>query len=90
MLTLEEIKKKMQGLQDWALEGQAIVKDLHFQGGFKEAMVFVNKVAEIAEKHNHHPTILIEYNYVRLTLTTHSSNSLTHLDFLVAEDIDKI
>ncbi|MBI2631581.1 4a-hydroxytetrahydrobiopterin dehydratase [Candidatus Pacearchaeota archaeon] len=89
MLTLEDIKEKMGKLQNWALDGTMIVKDSMFPD-FKAAMEFVNKVAEIAEKHNHHPAIVIDYNHVHLSLITHETNSLSEKDFKVAEDIDKI
>lgn len=89
MLPLFEIQNKMTKLRNWALEGSSIVKDRVFRD-FKEAIEFVNKVAEIAEKHNHHPSIVISYNIVRLTLTTHEAKGLTVKDFEVAEEIDKI
>ncbi len=89
MLTLEDIKEKMGKLKDWAIENKSIVKDYTFPD-FKFSIDFVNKVSEIAEKNNHHPTIIIDYNMVRLSLTTHSENSLTEKDFSLAEEIDKI
>ncbi len=89
MLTLENIKEKMGRLQNWALDGSMIVKDIMFPD-FKAAMEFINKVAEIAEKHNHHPYITIDYNHVHLSLITHEINSLGDKDFEVAEEIDKI
>ena len=89
MLSLLDIQKKMGKLRNWALDGEAIVKDKVFRD-FKEAMVFVNKVAEIAENKNHHPSILINYNAVRMNLTTHEARGLTSIDFEVAEEIDKI
>ena len=79
----------MSKLRNWALEGNSIVKDKLFKD-FKEAMEFVNKVAEIAEKHNHHPSIIIDYNNVRMSMTTHSAGGLTNLDFDVGEEIDKL
>ena len=79
----------MSKLRNWALEGNSIVKDKLFKD-FKEAMEFVNKVAEIAEKHNHHPSIIIDYNNVRMSMTTHSAEGLTNLDFDVGEEIDKL
>jgi len=89
MMPLSEIQKRMSKLQNWALDADSIVKDKAFMD-FKEAMEFVNKVAEIADKHNHHPSILINYNNVRISLTTHSAKGLTSNDFEVAEEIDKI
>jgi len=89
MLPLFEIGTRMLKLRNWALEGNSIVKDKLFRD-FKEAMEFVNKVAEIAEKHNHHPSIIIDYNNVRMSLTTHSAGGLTNIDFDVGEEIDKL
>ena len=89
MLPLNLISERMQKLDNWSLEEHSIVKDYGFNS-FKEAMDFVNKIGEIAEKMNHHPDILISYNKVRLTLTTHSERTLTLSDFELAEEIDKV
>jgi len=89
MLTLAIVQERMAKLNNWALEGETIVKDFSF-GNFKESLEFVNKVGEIAERNNHHPDIVISYSTVRLSLTTHSEKGLTSKDFEVAEEIDKI
>ena len=88
-MLLSEIHDRMSKLQNWAFDADSIVKDKTFMN-FKETMEFVNKVAEIAEKRNHHPNIMINYNNVRISLTTHSVKGLTLRDFEVAEEIDKI
>src|SRR5258706_14152551 len=51
---------------------------------FKQAIEFVNKVAEIAEAEQHHPDILIVYNKVQLDLFTHAVDGLSENDFIVA------
>lgn len=79
----------MSNLKGWALEGSAIMKEFAFSN-FDESIDFVVKVAEISKKHEHHPEIIIDYDTVRLILTTHDENGLTDKDFNVAEDIDKI
>ena len=89
MLPLNLINEYMSKVKDWALESNAIVKDFTFENS-KQALEFVNKVGEIAEKHNHHPDITISYNKVRLSLTTHSEHGLTSKDFEVAGEIDKL
>ncbi len=89
MMNLARIQAKMKDIKDWSLEGEMIIKEFEFKD-FKKAIEFVNKVAEIAEANNHHPDILIKYNIVRLTLTTHSENGLSEKDFYVAEEIDKL
>lgn len=88
-MTLAELEKRMKNLKDWALEGEMIVKDVVFKD-FKEALEYVNKVGELAEKKEHHPDIMIMHSSVRLSLTTHSEKGLTDKDFDLAEEIDKI
>jgi 4a-hydroxytetrahydrobiopterin dehydratase len=57
---------------------------------FKEAMVFINKVADIAEEQGHHPDIYISYNKVELMLFTHAVGGLSENDFIMAAKIDEI
>lgn len=70
-------------------EKQTIAKKFKFKN-FVESMKFVNKIAEIAEDEGHHPDILINWNKVTLTLTTHAAKGLTENDFIVAAKIDKL
>lgn len=56
---------------------------------FKEAMVFVNKIAEIAEAEGHHPDIFLSYNKVRIDLYTHAVKGLSENDFIMAAKIDR-
>lgn len=57
---------------------------------FKEAMVFVNRVAETAEAEGHHPDITINWNKVTLALSTHSIGGLTENDFILAAKINTL
>ena len=66
------------------LKGRLQFKD------FKEAMKFVNKVAEAAEQEGHHPDIHIYYNKVRLELTTHKIKGLSENDFILAAKINAL
>ena len=85
----EEITSAMESLSGWSVEGSQIVKTFSFED-FKKSLDFVNKVGELAEKHEHHPDILINYNKVRLSLTTHSAKGLTEKDFDLAKEIDNL
>jgi 4a-hydroxytetrahydrobiopterin dehydratase len=49
-------------------------------GSFAEAIAFVNRVAELAERENHHPDIAVSYNKVTLRWTTHSAGGITDRD----------
>jgi 4a-hydroxytetrahydrobiopterin dehydratase len=51
-------------------------------------MEFVNTAASIANEQDHHPDILISYNKVRLTFTTHKIGGLSMNDFIMAAKIE--
>ncbi|MAG91697.1 4a-hydroxytetrahydrobiopterin dehydratase [Candidatus Woesearchaeota archaeon] len=88
-LSIIEIQEKLSGLKDWEMMDEKISKTFEFPG-FKEALAFVNKIAEEAEKQNHHPDILIKYNKVIVNLTTHSEGGLTAKDFELAGVIEQL
>ena len=78
-----------QEVPQWALRGSELTREFQFKN-FREAMVFVNQVAEVAEAQGHHPDIFISYKIVRLTLTTHKINGLSQNDFIMAARIDQL
>lgn len=84
-----EIEKKLSRLKGWSVKGEAIEKEWQF-ADFPEAMRFINQVAALAEKYDHHPEIWNVYNKVRLTYTTHDAGGLTEKDFKLAEEIDRL
>lgn len=88
-LSLQKINELMPKIEGWELQGDKISKNFQFEN-FKEAIRFVNKVAELAEQENHHPNILINYNIVIITLWTHAVNGLSENDFILAAKIDKL
>tara|TARA_B100000575_G_C22912279_1_gene529669 strand:+ start:89 stop:334 length:246 start_codon:yes stop_codon:yes gene_type:complete len=71
----------------WEQDSGKLVKNFRFQN-FKEALKFINNVGEIAESMNHHPKIINIYNNVRLELWTHDQNTISDLDFQLADKID--
>jgi 4a-hydroxytetrahydrobiopterin dehydratase len=87
LLPEAEINQRLKGLKDWIRDGPTILKKFKFPG-FPQAIEFVNKVAKLAEQAQHHPTIIITYNRVTLTLTTHTEGGLTEKDFLLAGRIE--
>lgn len=72
---------------EWeAVENKKITRRFKFKN-FKQAMDFVNKVADVAEEEGHHPDITINYNRVTLELTTHTIGGLSENDFIMAAKI---
>ena len=65
----------------------AISREFSFDD-FKQAMIFINKVADLAEEEGHHPDIHVFYNRVKLELSTHAVQGLSENDFILAAKID--
>jgi len=57
----------------------ALEREFRFDG-FPTAIAFVNRVAELAERENHHPDIRISYRTVTLRWSTHSAGGITDRD----------
>lgn len=84
----DELLKQTSGWELLREETHKIRRKFKFKD-FKEAMAFVNKVAKIAEKEDHHPNIKINYSRVELELYTHSIGGLSENDFIVAAKINR-
>ncbi len=86
-LTEAETEERLKALREWSLVNDAIQRTFQFKG-FMEAIAFVNRVAALAEKADHHPDILIRWNKVTLTLSTHDAGGITQKDFDLAKKAD--
>ncbi len=89
LLSDKEIKFNLKKLKGWKLVKGEITKTFGLKD-FIHAMGFVNSVALLAEKANHHPDIDIRWNKVTLTLCTHSAGGLTEKDFMLAKEIESL
>lgn len=88
-LSQQAIQEKLQLIDGWELDGNGIKKEWRFKD-FKEAMLFINKVAELADSQDHHPELFNVYNTVQIRYSTHDAGGLTEKDFRIAIDIDGI
>jgi 4a-hydroxytetrahydrobiopterin dehydratase len=87
-LKKQEIEERLSRLTGWHYANESISRDYKLKD-FSEAMGFVVKIALAAEKMEHHPDMTIEYNRVKIVLTTHSEEGVTEKDFNLAEKIEK-
>lgn len=90
MLSEEEIRKYISDLDNgWELKEGKIVKSFLFSS-FIDAVEFVNKVAKVSEKLNHHPIITINWKAVRLSSKSFDVDAVTKRDINLAKEIEKI
>src|SRR5688572_18679825 len=85
----ELIDAELKKLSGWSYNGQSIERTFTHDS-FLEAIAFVNRVAVVAERFNHHPDFDISFKRVILRLWTHKMNAVTRADLTVAAEIDKV
>jgi 4a-hydroxytetrahydrobiopterin dehydratase len=89
LLSDEEIGGQLAGLPQWTRQGDSI-QSVSKRGSFAGAMLYVGAVAFLAEAANHHPDVLIQWDTVTLTLSTHSAGGITDKDMALAGQISKL
>ena len=85
-LTEPQIDAEMASLSvfgGWRLENGLLVKEFRF-ASYLDGVRFASRVAEAAERMDHHPDLTIFWRRVRFSVTTHSASGLTELDFELA------
>ena len=65
--------------EGWTEVGKALERTFEFDN-FVDALAFVNRVGEIAERENHHPDVSIHWNRVTLRWWTHVRGGVTERD----------
>ncbi len=90
-LTTDERESWLTALEDWTPceDRDAIRREFAFDD-FSAAWAFMNRVALLAEKHDHHPEWSNVYNRVDITLTTHDADGLSRRDVKMAKAIDAL
>ena len=57
---------------------------------FREALAFVGKVGELAEREGHHPDVSFGWGYATVSLQTKKIKGLHENDFILASKIDRM
>ncbi len=89
-LSASEVDDLLAALTDWELdpESGAIVRHLEFPT-FADAIQFINRIAQDADEHDHHPDIDIRYRRLKVALISHDVGGLTKRDSRMARLIDE-
>ena len=83
------IQRELGRLPGWSRRGDALVKSYQFPT-FLAGIDFVTRVAQAAERADHHPDLDIRYTKVVCTLSTHSAGGITELDLQLAGEIERL
>jgi len=88
-LSQRQVDTRLAKIPQWSQNGDAIQRTFQFEN-FVGSMRFLNAVAEAAERAQHHPDILVRWNKVTLTLSTHDASGITEKDMAFAANADQI
>ncbi len=88
-LPTTEIQQGLHTLPEWTFDGKAIVRTATFSS-FLRGISFVNAVAHLAERQNHHPDIEIHYQQITLRYWTHVAQGVTQSDFEGAKEAESL
>lgn len=90
--TKEEARRYLEQTPGWQLDesGKGIYRDFVTKN-FTAAVIFINKVKDVAEADNHHPDLhLTSYRKLRIDLSTHAIGGLSKNDFILAAKINEL
>jgi 4a-hydroxytetrahydrobiopterin dehydratase len=90
-LTRGAAETLLKQLSGWTMNADAkeIRRTFSF-GDYYKSMAFVNAVAWIAHREDHHPDMTVGYNKVTVVFSTHSVSGLSENDFIGAAKIDAL
>ncbi len=88
-LSAQEIENRLMKLTDWKQDGHAISRTYSFEN-YYQTIAFVNAIAWISHREDHHPDLAVTYNTCRVDYSTHSAGGLSEKDFHCAALVDAL
>ena len=76
-------------LKGWIIENNALVKVYPFNN-YYQTMAFVNALAWISHREDHHPDLNVGYNKCRVEYSTHAIGGLSENDYICAAKCDAL
>ena len=89
LLSPRELKQRMTALRGWEHVDKRLTKTFKF-ANYYETMAFVNAVAYIAHRQDHHPDLSVHYNRVVVVYSTHDAGGVTLNDCICAANVEAL
>lgn len=87
------VREALAVLPDWRVEDGKLRRTFAF-GDYHQTIAFVNAIAELIHREDHHPELVVGYNRCAVSYDTHSVNGgkggLSDNDFICAAKIDEV
>jgi len=85
----EEISQLLMQLKGWESRDNVIAKTYEFKN-YYQTMAFVNAVAWVAHREDHHPDMTVGYQQCKVSYSTHAIGGLSENDFICAAKLDAL
>jgi 4a-hydroxytetrahydrobiopterin dehydratase len=89
LLSVSELTLRLKALPGWEYENNRITKTFRF-ANYYETLAFVNAVAFIAHRQDHHPDLSVHYNRVVASYSTHDASGVTLNDCICAAKVEAL
>ena len=91
MLSNDDVRNSIAELNEssWEVKDGKLVKSFQFPS-FIKAIDYVNEIAILAERLDHHPIITINWKTVKLSLKSFDIDAITNRDIVLAKEINKL
>ncbi|MET0918890.1 MAG: 4a-hydroxytetrahydrobiopterin dehydratase [Burkholderiales bacterium] len=88
-LPADELAAHLSTLDGWALAGDRIEKTFRF-ADYHQTMAFVNALAWVAHREDHHPDLSVHYNRCVVAFSTHDAGGVTQNDVICAAKAERL
>ena len=89
-LSEADVHEKLTDNPNWKLVDEKWIQRKYRFKDYLNGIEFVQNVAQLSEKMNHHPFISIDYKLISIKITSWRARGLTALDFTLAEKYDEL
>ena len=84
-----QLREALSVLSDWTLADGKLRREFRF-ADYHQTIAFVNAVADMTHREDHHPDLLVSYNRCTVHYSTHSTGGISDNDFICAAKVDDI
>lgn len=84
-----DLEHMLSHVDGWEAGDGRISKTFEFENHY-QAIAFVNAVAWVSHREDHHPEMVVGYNTVTMRYSTHTVNGISENDFICAAKVDHL
>lgn len=87
LLSPDQVRALLSQIPGWQVEEGRLVKVFRLRDHY-QAVAFLNAVAWISHRQDHHPFVELGFNTLRVVYWTHAVEGLSENDFICAAKVD--